>query len=64
MALVTFVAIYPLSLLYTWLVVPQVKAWPLGVHAAVFPLALVPLLTFLIMPRLSRLLRHWLYAQR
>jgi antibiotic biosynthesis monooxygenase (ABM) superfamily enzyme len=63
MALVTLAAIYPLSILFNWLVVPSVKTWPLAAHAALFPLALVPLLTFLIMPRLSRLLRQWLYAQ-
>jgi antibiotic biosynthesis monooxygenase (ABM) superfamily enzyme len=48
--------------LFDGLVLPSVLGWPLPLRAAVFPLALVPLLTFLIMPNLSRLLRHWLYS--
>jgi hypothetical protein len=62
MAVVTFCAIWPISILFDGLVLPSVLGWPLPLRAAVFPLALVPLLTFLIMPNLSRLLRHWLYS--
>lgn len=62
MAVVTFCAIWPISILFDGLVAPSILGWPLPVRAAVFPLALVPLLTFLIMPNLSRLLRHWLYS--
>ena len=62
MAVVTFCAIWPISILFDGLVLPSVLGWPLPVRAAVFPLALVPLLTFLLMPNLSRLLRHWLYS--
>jgi antibiotic biosynthesis monooxygenase (ABM) superfamily enzyme len=29
----------------------------------VFPLVLLPVLTYLVMPRLSRLLRLWLYPR-
>jgi len=64
MAVVTFAAVYPLSVIFNWLVVPSVKSWLILGRAALFPLALVPLLTFVIMPRLSRLLRHWLYGRR
>jgi uncharacterized protein len=63
MAVVTFGAVYPLSILFNWLVVPSVRSWFTVWRAALFPLALVPLLTFVIMPRLSRLLRHWLYGR-
>jgi antibiotic biosynthesis monooxygenase (ABM) superfamily enzyme len=62
MAVVSFAAIWPLSILFNGLVVPAVVSWPLLLRASLFPLGLVPLLTFLIMPRLSRLLRHWLYS--
>jgi uncharacterized protein len=64
MALVTFAAVYPLSILFNCLVVPSVKGWFTVWRAALFPLALVPLLTFVIMPRLSRLLKHWLYDRK
>jgi antibiotic biosynthesis monooxygenase (ABM) superfamily enzyme len=62
MAVVSFAAIWPLSILFNGLVVPAVLSWPLLLRASLFPLGLVPLLTFLIMPRLSRVLRHWLYS--
>jgi uncharacterized protein len=61
MSLTTFLAAYPLVLLLQWLVVPQTTSWPLPLRAAVFPAVLLPSLTYLIMPRLSRLLRLWLY---
>lgn len=64
MAVVTFAAVYPLSVLFNWLVVPSVKGWLTVWRAALFPLALVPLLTFVIMPRLSRLLRRWPYGSK
>ena len=63
MAIVTFGAIWPLSILFDWLVVPSILHWPLPIRAAVFPFALVPLLTYLIMPNLSRLLRRWLFSE-
>ncbi|MEV0208219.1 hypothetical protein AB0H97_23850 [Streptomyces sp. NPDC050788] len=40
---------------------PRTTLWPLPLRAAVFPVLLLPVLTYLVMPRLSRLLRLWLY---
>jgi antibiotic biosynthesis monooxygenase (ABM) superfamily enzyme len=64
MALTTLLAAYPLVLLLQWLVTPNTANWPLPLRAAVFPAVLLPSLTYLIMPGLSRLLRQWLYRQR
>lgn len=61
MALVTFAAVYPLSLLLQATAVPLAKSWPLPLRSLVFPIVLVPLLTYVIMPTLSRVLRRWLY---
>ncbi|GGX72771.1 antibiotic biosynthesis monooxygenase [Streptomyces minutiscleroticus] len=61
MVLTTFLGVYPMALLVQWLVAPVTAAWPLPLRAATFPLVLVPVLTYLIMPGLSRLLRQWLY---
>ncbi|MER8007970.1 MULTISPECIES: antibiotic biosynthesis monooxygenase [unclassified Streptomyces] len=61
MVLTTFLGAYPFTLLIQWLVTPRTAGWPLLLRAAVFPLVLLPVLTYLIMPRLSRLLRLWLY---
>ncbi|NVI88743.1 antibiotic biosynthesis monooxygenase [Actinomadura sp. BRA 177] len=61
MVVVTFCAVYPLSLLLNAFVTPLTKAWPVPLQALIFPVIVVPLLTVFIMPALSRLLRRWLY---
>lgn len=64
MVLVTFAAVYPMSLLFSGLAAPRVQMWPLVLRSLLFPLVLVPLLTYVVMPYLSRLLRRWLYRPR
>ncbi|MBD0423355.1 antibiotic biosynthesis monooxygenase [Streptomyces sp. TRM S81-3] len=61
MVLTTFLGAYPFTFLIQWLVLPRTADWPLPLRAAVLPLVLLPILTYLVMPRLSRLLRLWLY---
>ncbi|MFF0160824.1 antibiotic biosynthesis monooxygenase [Streptomyces sp. NPDC005263] len=61
MVLTTFLGAYPFTVLIQWLVTPVSAGWPLPLRAAVFPLILLPVLTYLVMPLLSRLLRLWLY---
>lgn len=61
MVLTTFLGAYPFTLLIQWLVTPATTNWPLPLRAAVFPLVLLPVLTYLVMPSLSRLLRLWLF---
>lgn len=61
MVVVTFCAVYPLSLLLNAFATPLTKAWPVPLQALVFPVIVIPLLTLLVMPALSRALRRWLY---
>ncbi len=61
MVLTTFLGAYPFTFLIQWLVAPHTLTWPLPLRAAVFPIVLLPVLTYLVMPLLSRLLRLWLY---
>jgi uncharacterized protein len=61
MGMVTFGGVYPLSLILQTTAVPVAQGWPLPLRALVFPIILVPLLTYVIMPVLSRLLSRWLY---
>ncbi|MCD0484015.1 antibiotic biosynthesis monooxygenase [Streptacidiphilus sp. ASG 303] len=61
MCVVTFCGAYPFSLLFQGLAAPHTVGWPLALRAAAFPLLLVPLLTYLVLPALNRLLRRWLY---
>jgi antibiotic biosynthesis monooxygenase (ABM) superfamily enzyme len=64
MALVTLLAVYPLSLLFQVLAAPVAQKWPLPLRAATFPLIMVPLLTYAVMPGVSRTFRAFLYPDR
>ncbi|RFS84986.1 antibiotic biosynthesis monooxygenase [Actinomadura spongiicola] len=64
MIAVTFCAVYPLSLLLQAFVTPSTTSWPLPLKALVFPVIVIPLLTLLVMPALSRLFRRWLYPMK
>jgi uncharacterized protein len=61
MVLVTLGAVYPLSVLFQGVVAPVTTPTPLLLRAAMFPVVMVPTLTYLVMPGLSRLFRRWLY---
>ena len=60
MWLVSMVAVYPLVLAFQVLVVPRMAGLPLPVRALMFPLVLLTLMTFVVMPVVTRVLRRWL----
>jgi antibiotic biosynthesis monooxygenase (ABM) superfamily enzyme len=60
MWLVSLVAIYPLVLAFQAFVVPLTSSWPFPLRAALFPLVLLTLMTYVVMPVVTRLLRRWL----
>jgi antibiotic biosynthesis monooxygenase (ABM) superfamily enzyme len=60
MWLVSLLAIYPLVLAFQAFVSPQMASWPLPVRAALFPLVLLTLMTYAVMPVVTRALRRWL----
>lgn len=60
--LVSLIAVYPLVLLFQAFIVPRVADWPLWAKAAMFPLIILTLMTYVVMPIVSRLLRRWLYT--
>ncbi|MDN0197823.1 antibiotic biosynthesis monooxygenase [Streptomyces sp. S.PNR 29] len=61
MVLTTFLGAYPFTFLIQWLATPHTTGWPLPLRAALFPIVLLPMLTYVVMPLLSRALRRWLY---
>jgi antibiotic biosynthesis monooxygenase (ABM) superfamily enzyme len=61
MVVVTLLAVYPLSLVFQGLIAPLTQGWPLPLRSALFPIVVVPTLTYLFMPGLSRAMRGWLY---
>lgn len=64
MATVTILAIIPLVLLMNVLVLPLLTGWPLVLRVLVFSGALTGLMTWVVMPRMTRLFRRFLYGQR
>jgi antibiotic biosynthesis monooxygenase (ABM) superfamily enzyme len=60
MWLVSLVAVYPLVLAFQALLVPKMTQLPLALRALLFPLVLLSLMTFVVMPMVTRLLRRWL----
>jgi antibiotic biosynthesis monooxygenase (ABM) superfamily enzyme len=60
MWLVSMVAVYPLVLAFQVLVVPKMAGLPLPLKALTFPLVLLTLMTFVVMPVVTRVLRRWL----
>jgi antibiotic biosynthesis monooxygenase (ABM) superfamily enzyme len=64
MFLVTLAAIVPLVLLMNVLVLPVLSGWPMLARVLVFSGTLTGLMTWVVMPRLTRLFRRFLYPSR
>jgi len=62
MALLTYVGVYGVTLLLTWGIGALIRTWPLVLAHAAFNLVVVSLLTWVVMPGLTRLARPWLHA--
>src|SRR5829696_1864082 len=60
MWLVSIIAVYPLVLAFQALVVPTMAGLPFPLRALMFPLVLLTLMTFVVMPVVTRVLRRWL----
>ena len=60
MWLASFVGAYPLVVLFQWLVASRVEGLPLLVRSAVLPLVLLSLMTYVMMPVVTRMLAGWL----
>ena len=63
-AVVIWVAFFPTNLLFTWLLTPLLGHWPLVLRVLVSTLLLTPLMTYLVLPQVTRLLQPWLRGRR
>ena len=63
MALVTWVTIFPLITLVVIVIGPLFKDLALVPRLAITTAVTVPIMTWLVMPRVTRLLRGWLYPR-
>ena len=62
MVITTFIAIYPLSLLFSLFLAPHIATWPTIVRALFLPVFAPITLTYLFMPILTRrVFKRWLY---
>ncbi len=64
MWLVSLLAIYPFVVAFQALLVPSIKAWPLLLRSALLPLTLLTLMTFVVMPVVTRIAEPWLSPSR
>jgi antibiotic biosynthesis monooxygenase (ABM) superfamily enzyme len=62
LALLTWVAAYALITTFLALLGPSIAGWPLAVRTLVLSVTMVTALTWIVMPRLTRLFRAWLAA--
>ena len=62
MAFATFIGVYPLSIFLTLTIGRMIEPWPLWAGSALFNACIVTLLTWVVMPLVSRLLASWLYS--
>jgi antibiotic biosynthesis monooxygenase (ABM) superfamily enzyme len=52
---------HPLVLAFLTFVAPHVRGWPLPARAALFPFVLLTLMTFVVMPVVTRFVAPWLW---
>jgi antibiotic biosynthesis monooxygenase (ABM) superfamily enzyme len=60
-AVLVWLAIYPALTVVLWLASPHIIDWPLALRTLALTAVLVPLMVFLLIPALQRLLGPWLH---
>jgi antibiotic biosynthesis monooxygenase (ABM) superfamily enzyme len=63
MALATFLGVFPTAMILSLSLGPIISSWPFILRNVVFNACVVALLTWLVMPFVTRLLRSWLHPQ-
>jgi antibiotic biosynthesis monooxygenase (ABM) superfamily enzyme len=62
--LATLVGAYPLVVLMSAFVLARIATWPLLLRSIVLPVVLLSLMTYVVMPVVTKALRGWLYPQK
>jgi antibiotic biosynthesis monooxygenase (ABM) superfamily enzyme len=60
-AIIVWLAIYPTITLVSFLIGDIIKSWPLPFKTLLMTGILVPLMVFILLPLLSKLLGNWLH---
>lgn len=58
-SVLVWLGIYPALTLVLWLVGPTIRDWPLPVRTLLMTAVLVPLMVYVLLPGLNRLLAPW-----
>jgi antibiotic biosynthesis monooxygenase (ABM) superfamily enzyme len=61
MAIITWIAVFPLATLIFALIHPLLGGLPVVIRTLVFTLIMVTTMTYVVMPRMTRLFSFWLY---
>ncbi|HSX09936.1 MAG TPA: antibiotic biosynthesis monooxygenase [Candidatus Saccharimonadales bacterium] len=64
MVIATMIGIYPIGLIYQAYLVDAILKLPLLLRPIALSLILTPILTYIIMPQLTKLLQRWLYPKK
>ncbi len=64
MAIVTWLAVFPLITAMSYALQTAADILPVVARAFISSLVLVPLMTYVVMPRMTRLCERWLYPGR
>lgn len=64
LAVATFLGVLPTSIVLGELLAPHIAGWPFLLDAVVFAAAMVVLLTWVVMPLVTRALHGWLFPER
>jgi antibiotic biosynthesis monooxygenase (ABM) superfamily enzyme len=63
MAIATFLGVFPVALLLSLTLAPGIHTWPFVLRTATFNVCVVALLTWVVMPFITRLLHPWLHPK-
>ena len=63
-AVLIWLAIYPSITFLLWLAGPRIASWPLALRTLALTAVLVPLMVFVLIPAIQRLLAPWLRPRR
>jgi antibiotic biosynthesis monooxygenase (ABM) superfamily enzyme len=64
MATATFLGVFPVAMILNLTLGPVIRPWPFILSSAVFNLCVVAVLTWVVMPLITRALHGWLHPQQ
>ncbi len=64
MATATFLGVFPVGMALNLTLMPLIQSWPFLLKSALFNLCVVALLTWAVMPLVTRLLHRWLHPSK